>query len=82
MIFVQINVVEGMSMKKNWETSDTPYLFFNEDGTTFTTLGFYVEMSKFAHRATLCNERRKNLLMKNTTYILRKPKPPEASLKS
>lgn len=36
-----------MTMKKKWESSDTPYLFSNEDGATFTFLGFYAEKSKY-----------------------------------
>lgn len=31
---------KNLSVKKTWEQSSYPYLFFNEDGESFTTLGF------------------------------------------
>ncbi|XP_067936891.1 E3 ubiquitin-protein ligase rnf213-alpha-like [Watersipora subatra] len=39
------NLLNQLSMKKTWESENHPYLFFNEDGATFTPLGFYVEAS-------------------------------------
>jgi len=35
-------VLDQLSMKRMWESSNHPYLFFNEDSTTFTPLGFYL----------------------------------------
>lgn len=36
------NGLEQLAMKRTWESGNHPYLFFNEDGATFTPLGFYV----------------------------------------
>ncbi|XP_067940322.1 E3 ubiquitin-protein ligase rnf213-alpha-like [Watersipora subatra] len=34
------DLLENLTMKKTWERSNYPYLFFNEDGESFTSLGF------------------------------------------
>lgn len=46
-IYVQVTSIEDFQCKKKWETSNVPYLFFNEDGDTFTTLGLMGHKSEF-----------------------------------
>lgn len=40
--------IDSLTMKKTWEMSNYPYLFFNEDGESFSTLGFYARRGEFA----------------------------------
>ena len=40
------NVIENLTMKKTWENANYPYLFFNEDGESVSSLGFYLAKSK------------------------------------
>jgi len=41
-----VNVVlNQLEMKRTWESGNHPYLFFNEDGDTFTPLGFFVQLT-------------------------------------
>jgi len=35
--------LDQLEIKRTWESGNHPYLFFNEDGATFTPLGFFVE---------------------------------------
>ena len=37
------DVLAQLEMKRTWESGNHPYLFFNEDGETFSPLGFFVE---------------------------------------
>ncbi|CAC5415233.1 RNF213 [Mytilus coruscus] len=37
------NVIEQYGMRRTWETSPHPYLFFNPDGHTMTFLGFDID---------------------------------------
>lgn len=37
--------LDSLAMSRTWENSNHPYLFFNEDGATFTPLGFKVRGS-------------------------------------
>ncbi|XP_053391304.1 E3 ubiquitin-protein ligase rnf213-alpha-like, partial [Mercenaria mercenaria] len=37
--------LKQFQMRRTWESSPHPYLFFNEDKTTFTFLGFHIEKS-------------------------------------
>ena len=37
------DILEQLEMKRTWESGNHPYLFFNEDGETFSPLGFFVE---------------------------------------
>lgn len=36
-------ILDQMEIKRTWESGNHPYLFFNEDDTTLTPLGFFVE---------------------------------------
>jgi len=38
-------VLNQLEMKRTWESGNHPYLFFNEDGDTFTPLGFFVQLT-------------------------------------
>ena len=40
------NLLEQLGMKRTWESGNHPYLFFNEDGATFTPLGFFAARGK------------------------------------
>lgn len=39
--------LKQLSMNKTWERSHSPYLFFNEDGESFTSLGFTAKRGNF-----------------------------------
>jgi len=38
-----VDVLDQSEIKRNWESGNHPYLFFNEDESAFTPLGFFVE---------------------------------------
>ena len=44
--------LQQLTMKKTWESSNSPYLFFNEDGVSFTSLGFTTNRGDYQ---THCN---------------------------
>lgn len=37
------NILDQLAMKRTWESGNHPFLFFNEDGETFSPLGFFVD---------------------------------------
>ncbi|XP_053389016.1 E3 ubiquitin-protein ligase rnf213-alpha-like, partial [Mercenaria mercenaria] len=37
------DLLKAFKMRRTWESSPHPYIFFNADGQTFTFLGFYID---------------------------------------
>lgn len=50
-------MLDQLGMKRTWESANHPYLFFNEDGVTLTTLGFFVRSLNSEHYFRLADHK-------------------------
>ncbi|XP_067936887.1 E3 ubiquitin-protein ligase rnf213-alpha-like [Watersipora subatra] len=59
---VQVDLMRQYGLKRAWESENHPYLFLNEDSSTFTPLGFFVHAENASLGYSLVDCKTKELI--------------------